>query len=113
MTKGLVVVLGKTGRNFAAGMSGGVAYVLNADRGFEKRCNLSMVGLEPLDEKDAETVYTLIQRHYKYTNSAVAWRILSGWKDQAQKFLKVMPTEYRKVLARQHLDSDTARLASV
>jgi len=113
MTKGLVVVLGKTGRNFAAGMSGGVAYVLNADMGFERRCNLSMVGLEPLDEKDAETVYTLIQRHYKYTNSAVAWRILSGWKDHARKFLKVMPTEYRKVLARQHLDSDTARLASV
>jgi glutamate synthase domain-containing protein 3 len=113
MTKGTVLVLGKTGRNFAAGMSGGIAYVLNVDGGFERRCNLSMVGLEPLDEKDADTVHKLIQRHYQYTNSAVAWRILSGWKDYMQKFLKIMPTEYRKVLARQHLDTDTARLASV
>jgi glutamate synthase domain-containing protein 3 len=113
MTKGLVLILGKTGRNFAAGMSGGVAYVLDVANTFAKHCNPSMVSLETLDEHDVETVHTLIQRHYKYTNSAVAWRVLSGWKDYVRQFVKVMPTEYRKVLARQHLDTDAARLASV
>ena len=81
MTRGLVVVLGKTGRNFAAGMSGGVAYVLDSDGDFETRCNMGMVELEPLDEQDAETVHELIRRHYDYTQSAVAWRVLSGWKE--------------------------------
>jgi glutamate synthase domain-containing protein 2/glutamate synthase domain-containing protein 1/glutamate synthase domain-containing protein 3 len=113
MTKGLVVVLGKTGRNFAAGMSGGVAYVLNTDGDFEKRCNLSMVELEALNEQDAELLYSLIQRHQQFTDSTVAQRILSHWRDYSHRFVKVMPTEYRKVIARQHLDSDAARLASV
>jgi glutamate synthase domain-containing protein 3 len=113
MTKGLVVVLGPTGRNFAAGMSGGTAYVLDADGKFERRCNKGMVELEDPDEEDLKTVHDLVRRHYDLTESAVAWRVLSGWKDYAKKLVKVMPVEYRKVLAAQHLDSDAAKLASI
>jgi glutamate synthase domain-containing protein 2/glutamate synthase domain-containing protein 1/glutamate synthase domain-containing protein 3 len=113
MTKGLVVVLGGTGRNFAAGMSGGVAYVLDEDGSFERRLNKGMVELEPLDEKDLTTVRTLIQRHYDCTHSAVAWRLLSGWRETVRHLVKVMPVEYRSVLAKQHLDTEAARLASV
>ena len=113
MTRGTVVVLGGTGRNFAAGMSGGVAYVLDEDGSFERRLNKGMVELDPLDEKDTATVKALIQRHFEYTHSAVAWRLLSGWKDTVRHLVKVMPVEYRQVLAKQHLDTDAARLASV
>ncbi|HSD09923.1 MAG TPA: glutamate synthase-related protein, partial [Candidatus Binatia bacterium] len=113
MTKGLVVVLGKTGRNFAAGMSGGVAYVLDGDGHFGRNCNKGMVGLDPLDDRDLKTVHDLVRRHYDLTESKLAWRVLSGWKEIAKKFVKVMPVEYRKVLAAQHLDSDAAKLASI
>jgi glutamate synthase (ferredoxin) len=113
MTKGLVVVLGKTGRNFAAGMSGGVAYVLDAEGDFAVRCNKGMVDLDPLDEGDVERLKDLIHRHYQLTQSAVAWRVLSGWKDTVKHFVKVMPTEYRQILAKAHLDSDAAKLASI
>jgi glutamate synthase domain-containing protein 3 len=113
MTKGLVVVLGKTGRNFAAGMSGGVAYVLDQDGDFAVRCNKGMVDLDPLDDDDAVRLKDLIHRHYQLTQSAVAWRVLSGWKDAVTQFVKVMPTEYRSILAKQHLDSDSAKLASI
>jgi glutamate synthase domain-containing protein 3 len=113
MTRGAVVVLGKAGRNFAAGMSGGVAYVLDEDGDFATRCNPGMVELEGLDEADAERLRDLIHQHYTHTQSARAWRILSGWKEIADQFVKVMPSEYRKVLAKQHLDSDEAKLASV
>jgi glutamate synthase domain-containing protein 2/glutamate synthase domain-containing protein 1/glutamate synthase domain-containing protein 3 len=113
MTRGVVVVLGKAGRNFAAGMSGGVAYVLDEAGDFATRCNPGMVELEDLDEADEERLKDLIHRHYTYTQSARAWKILSGWKELVAQFVKVMPTEYRKVLAKQHLDSDEAKLASV
>jgi glutamate synthase domain-containing protein 3 len=113
MTRGVVVVLGHTGRNFAAGMSGGVAYVLDEDGTFEKRCNKGMVELERLDEKDLATVRTLIQRHFDHTHSQVAWRLLSGWKETVKHFVRVMPVEYRQVLAKAHLDTDAARLASI
>ena len=69
--------------------------------------------LEALNEQDAELLHTLIQRHQQFTDSTVAHRILSRWGDYSHRFVKVMPTEYRKVIARQHLDSDAARLASV
>jgi glutamate synthase domain-containing protein 3 len=113
MTRGTVVVLGKAGRNFAAGMSGGVAYVLDSDGTFARHCNMGMVEIDPLDEKDEETLHDLVRRHYDYTQSAVAWRVLSGWKECVGQFLKIMPVEYRKVLAKAHLDSDEAKLASV
>ncbi|MBI2964327.1 MAG: glutamate synthase large subunit, partial [Deltaproteobacteria bacterium] len=113
MTKGLVVVLGRTGRNFAAGMSGGIAYVLDADGDFARRCNRGMVALESLDDGDWKTVHDLVRRHYDLTESKLAWRVLSGWKEIARKFVRVMPVEYGKVLAAQHLDSDAAKLASI
>jgi glutamate synthase domain-containing protein 2/glutamate synthase domain-containing protein 3 len=113
MTRGTVVVLGKVGRNFAAGMSGGVAYVLDVDGDFRAHCNMGMVSLLGLDETDLHTVRTLVQRHYNYTASPLAWRLLSGWKAIGAKFVKVLPVEYAKVLAEQHLDTDAARLASI
>jgi glutamate synthase domain-containing protein 3 len=74
---------------------------------------MSMVELDPMEERDFTTVKDLIHRHNEYTESRVAWRILSGWKETARHFVKVMPVEYRKVLAAAHLDSEASRLASV
>ncbi|MDB5108631.1 MAG: glutamate synthase large subunit, partial [Candidatus Binatus sp.] len=115
MTRGLVVVLGKTGRNFAAGMSGGVAYVLDEDGSFATRCNPGMVELGPTTDSDElKLLHALIVRHHQYTESAVAERILNSWTGYSAKFVKVLPTEYRMVLERQHLNmnNDLARLAA-
>ena len=100
MTRGLVVVLGATGRNFAAGLSGGLAYVLDADGTFASRCNPGMVELEKPSAADFEVVHGLVRRHFDYTQSSVAWRLLSGWNRHSADFVKVIPTEYRKVLAK-------------
>ncbi len=99
MTGGRVVVLGPTGRNFAAGMSGGIAYVFD-DRGdFPTRCNMAMVGLEKLaDPEEIEELRRLIQRHGDYTRSAHAWKILAEWNRNVPKFIKVMPKDYKRVL---------------
>jgi glutamate synthase (NADPH) large chain len=123
----VVVVIGQTGRNFAAGMSGGIAYVLDEDGTFEQRCNLAMIDLEPVEAEedvmrhlsnqagdleshglvdvmrdltgqDAQRLYELIARHAHYTNSARARTILESWADYLPKFKKVMPVEYRKAL---------------
>jgi glutamate synthase domain-containing protein 2/glutamate synthase domain-containing protein 1/glutamate synthase domain-containing protein 3 len=99
MTGGTVVVIGKTGRNFAAGMSGGVAYVLDDAGDFKRRCNPAMVELETLaDAEDVEHVKELLKRHQKYTGSAVAERLLNNWKTTQAKFVKVMPKDYKRVL---------------
>ena len=99
MTGGRVVVLGPTGRNFAAGMSGGVAYVLDETGDFPRRCNLQMVALEKLDDPDEiEQVWKMIQRHQAYTRSSRAARLLSDWPRMASQFVKVMPKDYRRVL---------------
>ncbi|MFZ4700485.1 MAG: glutamate synthase-related protein, partial [Candidatus Methylumidiphilus sp.] len=127
MTGGVVVVLGSTGRNFAAGMSGGVAYVLDATGNFEKRCNLSMVELEPIPEEnnvshgldqngddleshglvdimhdmtngDARRLRHLIERHARYTGSEFARHILDEWKNYLPLFVKIMPVDYKKAL---------------
>jgi len=113
MTKGLVVVLGKTGRNFAAGMSGGHAYVLDEDGDFAVRCNKGMVDLDPLAPHDAAELEALVRRHQHLTHSAVAARLLADWAATTRKFVKVMPTEYRQILAKAHLDSDSAKVAAV
>ena len=116
MTRGTVIVLGRTGRNFAAGMSGGVAYVLDADGSFNTRCNTGMVELGPLANADEiKRVHALIVRHHQYTASKLAERILADWDSYVAKFVRVMPTEYRAVLERQHLgtSNDMARLAAV
>lgn len=128
MTGGVVVVLGRTGRNFAAGMSGGVAYVLDEDGSFKSRCNMSMVEFEPVQEEedlmrriynqggdllfadrvdvladmtgqDGERLYHLIENHRRFTGSERARQILENWDDYRQKFVKVMPVEYRRALA--------------
>ncbi|WP_183354389.1 glutamate synthase large subunit [Geomonas silvestris] len=98
MTGGIVVVLGETGRNFAAGMSGGVAYVLDAEGDFKNRCNTEMVALELLTEKDLETLKEMIEQHAKRTGSARATRILHDWRTAAHHFVKVMPKDYKRVL---------------
>ena len=97
MTGGRVVVLGKTGRNFAAGMSGGVAYVLDVHGRFAQGCNMGMVDLEPLGDEDWQTVRDLVTRHVAFTRSAYAARILDTLG--AQPFVKVMPRDYKRVLA--------------
>ena len=99
MTGGRVVVLGRTGRNFAAGMSGGVAYVLDEPGQFAARCNMGLVDLEALDDDDAELVRRLVTRHVEYTGSANAQRVLDQWSGLGQKFVKVMPRDYKRVLA--------------
>jgi glutamate synthase (ferredoxin) len=102
MTGGRVVVLGKTGRNFAAGMSGGVAYVLNTDGKFEGRCNREMVDLEALvDAGEIDFVQTLIMRHAAATGSAYAQTLLKDWASLQGKLVKVMPREYKRALAEQ------------
>jgi len=100
MTGGRVVVLGVTGRNFAAGMSGGVAYVLDEDGTFSKRCNMGMVGFEQLAEADAIELRAMIEEHRRRTDSPVAERVLAEWQDLLGRgaFVKVMPHDYRRVL---------------
>ncbi len=98
MTGGKVVILGKTGRNFAAGMSGGVAYILDEQGDFATRCNTQMADIESLDEEDLETIYRMIQKHADYTNSHKATKVLANWQEMATKFVKVMPRDYKRVL---------------
>jgi glutamate synthase (NADPH/NADH) large chain len=98
MTGGKIVVIGKTGRNFAAGMSGGVAYVLDEDNDFKIRCNLGMVDLESMQKDDVEAVKNMVTKHQQYTQSSVAQRILENWGEYQQKFVKVMPRDYKRVL---------------
>jgi glutamate synthase domain-containing protein 2/glutamate synthase domain-containing protein 1/glutamate synthase domain-containing protein 3 len=100
MTGGRVVIIGKTGRNFAAGMSGGIAYVLDNNGDFDIHCNQGMVDMDPLeDDEDLITVKTLLTKHVDYTQSTVAKNILDHWGDYQSKFIKVMPKDYKRVLA--------------
>jgi glutamate synthase (NADPH/NADH) large chain/glutamate synthase (ferredoxin) len=98
MTGGLVAVIGPTGRNFAAGMSGGVAYVLDEDGSFEERCNTQLVGLEHLLPEDASAVRELLEEHERRTDSPVAGNLLDHWLTAQRKFVKVMPHDYRAAL---------------
>jgi len=142
MTGGLVVVLGRTGRNFAAGMSGGIAYVLDEDDSFAQRCNMAMVELEPVPEEedinmrayghkadlmtsgrvevledlsryDAARLHLLIARHARFAGSARAAHILANWDEFLPKFRKVMPVEYRRALKElKALEAEQPRLAA-
>jgi glutamate synthase (ferredoxin) len=99
MTGGRVVVLGPTGRNFAAGMSGGIAYVLDEAGDFHRRCNKDMVYLERLeDEEEIEEVKEMIRKHVEYTKSERARKILALWEEMVPKFVKVMPKDYKRML---------------
>lgn len=108
MTGGRTVVLGSTGRNFAAGMSGGVAYVYDENGDFDYYCNMEMVELSLIeDSTDNKEIHDLISNHYRYTNSPLAKRMLDNWKEYVDKFIKVVPIEYKKVLE----DEKSAKLA--
>ena len=108
MTGGRTVVLGETGRNFAAGMSGGVAYVYDEKGDFDYYCNMEMVELSLIeDSTENKELHDLISDHYKYTKSPLAKRMLDSWKEYVDKFIKVVPIEYKKVLE----DEKSAKLA--
>ena len=99
MTGGVVVVLGKTGRNFAAGMSGGLAFVYDIDGDFKDNCNHEMVDLVPIvDYKDIATISNLVNRHVLYTGSTVAENIVNDFSTALSHFKKVFPKDYRRVL---------------
>ena len=110
MTGGRVVVLGPTGRNFGAGMSGGIAYVWNKEGRFESRCNFGTFDLEELTEADAEELRSLVEKHRRYTGSAVAEQLLCDWMRELPRFVKVMPTDYKRVL--QELAAEGSRVAA-
>jgi glutamate synthase (NADPH/NADH) large chain len=98
MTGGRVVVLGPTGRNFGAGMSGGIAYVWDPDGTLPARMNTEMVSLEPLGERDADELRRIVDRHHAFTDSAVAAGLLARWPDAVAEFVVVMPDDYKRVL---------------
>ena len=123
MTGGTVVVLGKTGRNFAAGMSGGVAYVYDEDGKFAERCNTAMVSLEKIvtadeqaksversiwhrGEADEALLRQMIEAHHKWTGSLRAREILDHWADSRARFAKVFPNEYKRALGEIHAKSE-------
>jgi glutamate synthase (NADPH/NADH) large chain len=99
MTGGRVVILGETGRNFAAGMSGGIAYVWDATGGFRPRVNMEMVELEELDAADLAYVRARIEKHVEHTDSSRGRAILAAWESERRRFVKVMPTDYKRALA--------------
>jgi len=112
MTGGVVVVLGSTGRNFAAGMSGGLAYVLDPDKKFETHCNKSTVELFDVSEKkDIQQLKALIEEHYQSTQSAVAKKVLDDWEESLSSFVKVYPTDYRRVIEELKNKQDKQQLA--
>ncbi|HCL05632.1 MAG TPA: glutamate synthase subunit alpha, partial [Chitinophagaceae bacterium] len=98
MTGGRAVILGDTGRNFAAGMSGGIAYIYNSSGLFADRCNTEMVELDPLEATDISFLHNMITKHYAYTGSTVAKFILDDFENQTKNFIKVFPSDYKKVL---------------
>ncbi|WP_417445181.1 glutamate synthase large subunit [Joostella sp.] len=100
MTGGVAVILGQIGRNFAAGMSGGIAYIYNPENKLDtNNFNMEMIELEDLDDNDQDQLQALIAEHVKYTDSPLAKRVLADWESNSNKFVKVMPTEYKKALA--------------
>ena len=98
MTGGYVVIIGETGVNFAAGMSGGIAYVLNESDAFPGRCNMDLVALETLQSEDVDIISSLLHKHVEYTGSPKAKRILASWESYVRQFVKIMPIDYKRVL---------------
>ncbi len=98
MTGGRVVVLGDTGRNFAAGMSGGIAYIYDVKGTFHTLCNREMVDLDPVSEEDMTELKELIENHLHYTNSSVANFVFDDFENQLKNFIKVFPKDYKKAL---------------
>lgn len=114
MTGGRTVVLGPTGRNFAAGMSGGLAYVLNTGGNFDFFCNMGMVELSLIEDlTDNKELKDLITRHYQYTQSPLAKRILDNWSEYVTQFIKVLPIEYKKVLEEEKIEALKKKIEKV
>jgi glutamate synthase (NADPH/NADH) large chain len=103
MTGGMALILGKTGRNFAAGMSGGIAWVFDPEHTFVDNCNTEMVELDPLSPQDEEEIQILLKKHVLLTKSEVAKYILGDWNNVSSSFIKVFPSEYKRVLQNQQL----------
>ena len=99
MTGGRVVILGSTGRNFAAGMSGGIAYVYDVEGKFSSLCNMEMIDLDPVNEEDAREIKEMISNHYAYTGSSVAKFVLDDFENQLRNFVKVFPKDFKRVLS--------------
>ena len=103
MTGGRVIILGKTGKNFAAGMSGGIAYVFDESGEFSRLCNKEMVELTKIeDEEEAEFVKSQIFKHIEFTNSELATEILGNWEKNLERFIRVIPNDYRRVIEAQN-----------
>jgi len=98
MTGGTAIILGETGRNFAAGMSGGIAYVYDVQHNFDSLCNKEMVDLDLIDEEDENLLHNMIDKHYQFTNSTVAKFILNDFENQLKNFVKVFPKDYKRIL---------------
>jgi glutamate synthase domain-containing protein 3 len=113
MTGGRVVVLGPTGRNFAAGMSGGIAYVYDRSGEFAEKCNLSMVELEGVKAEGAKIIRQLLGNHFRYTRSPIAKKILDDFKNEVRRFVKVMPLEYKRVLEERAMSEEELELMEV
>ncbi|MCB0495101.1 MAG: hypothetical protein KDC79_03115, partial [Cyclobacteriaceae bacterium] len=105
MTGGTVVVLGETGRNFGAGMSGGTAYLYDAHGKTVPKINIGMVDIDPLDEKDKQLLKKLVEKHVETTGSAKGKELLTNWEKELKRFIKVMPRDYKAVLQRQKPES--------
>ena len=106
MTGGIALIIGKTGRNFAAGMSGGIAWIYDVDGDFVENCNQEMVDLDPLSPKDEELIIKLLHKHHQLTQSSVAQFLINNWRHESAKFIKVFPKEFKRVLAqKQQLES--------
>jgi glutamate synthase (NADPH/NADH) large chain len=99
MTGGRVIVLGRTGRNFAAGMSGGIAYIYDKNSDFKDKCNLNMVDIEKIEAEDEELLRNMLTNHLKFTQSPVAGRIIKNFRKERKNFIKVMPLEYKRIMA--------------
>jgi len=96
-----VIVLGETGKNFAAGMSGGVAYVLDMTNDFRVKCNQAQVYLDPIqDESELQLVHQMIEKHVQYTHSPLGERVLNSWADMSKKFVRVIPRDYLEMQER-------------
>jgi glutamate synthase (NADPH/NADH) large chain len=114
MTGGRVVVLGKTGRNFAAGMSGGVAYVYDPDHTFDYFCNMDMVEINLVEDTvSRKELLELIRQHYLHTGSALAGRMLDDWQRYVEDFIQVVPIEYKRVLQEEQMAKLSQKIAEV
>ena len=107
MTGGIAVILGEIGRNFAAGMSGGTAYIYDPENNMDRNnFNMEMIELEAPSEENLQELEELIVNHYQYTESEVAKAILNDWEEASKAFIKVMPTEYKKALQKMEAEKE-------